>query len=194
LSELDLLAVALQVTDTLKSLNIPYVIGGSMASIVHGTIRSTLDIDMVVDLKLDQIGMFIDPLKDDFYIDETAVQRAVNQRSNFNIVHLETMFKVDIFIPRDRHFDRQQLARRVSIRVDPNSDVELWVLSPEDIILAKLEWYWLGGGISDRQWLDIQGVLRSLQSDLDLSYLKKSARSLKVEDLLEQALQEAGFY
>ena len=192
LREPDIFAVASQLTDILDSLNVPYVIGGSIASIVHGTIRSTMDIDMVTDLKLEQVESFVTSLKDEFYIDETAARRAIGEHSNFNLIHLDTMFKVDIFIPKTRPFDEQQLSRRIAVNIRPDSDNTIWVLSAEDIILAKLEWFSLGEETSERQWLDILGVMRNQQSDLDLGYLKESAQSLGVGELLERAMREMG--
>ena len=191
MNEPDILAVALRVIEILDLLNVPYVVGGSMASIVHGTVRSTMDVDLVIDLKSDQVEQFLALLKDDFYADEAAARRAVKQHSNFNLIHLDTMFKVDLFIPKVRVFDSQQLARRVGIKLNPDSDSTIWVLSAEDTILIKLEWFMLGGEVSDRQWLDILGVIRNKRSSLDLGYLEESAQGLNVESLLERAYQEA---
>lgn len=191
MNEPDILEVALRVIEALDLLNVPYVVGGSMASIVHGTVRSTMDVDLVIDLKSDQVEQFLALLKDDFYADKAAARRAVEQHSNFNLIHLDTMFKVDLFIPKVRVFDSQQLARRVGIKLNPDSDSTIWVLSAEDTILIKLEWFMLGGEVSERQWLDILGVIRNQRSSLDLGYLEESAQGLNVESLLERAYQEA---
>jgi hypothetical protein len=110
-----------------------------MASIVHGTVRATMDIDMVVDLTSDDVEPLIEGLRDAFYVDEAAVYRAIGQRSSFNLIHLDSMFKVDVFIPKIRAFDKQQLSRRIAIQLSPESETIIWVLSPEDIMLAKLE-------------------------------------------------------
>ena len=192
MKEPDILSVALRVIDALESMSVPYVVGGSLASIVHGTVRSTMDVDVVADIKSDQVDRFLSLLKDDFYFDESAAQRAIMKQSNFNLIHLDTMFKVDLFIPKDRVFDSLQLARRVGVKLNPDSQSTIWVLSAEDTILIKLEWFKLGGEISERQWLDILGVMQNQRATLDLGYLEESAELLNVEDLLKRAFDETG--
>jgi hypothetical protein len=95
---------------------------------------------------------------------------------------------VDIFIPKQRAFDRMQLERRVATLITVEPEKTIYVTSPEDIILSKLEWYRTGDEISDRQWRDILGVLKTQAGQLDLGYMRRWAKSLKVEDLLKKAL------
>jgi hypothetical protein len=123
-------------------------------------------------------------------VDEQAVRRAIEHRSSFNLIHLTTLFKVDIFIPKERPFDQQQLNRRISERISNDSNDQIWLLTPEDTILAKLDWFRLGGEVSERQWRDILGVMKIQQTALDTDYLKHWAENLGVSDLLEQALAE----
>jgi len=184
------LQVTLLVTNTLDELGVPYVIGGSMASIIHGMLRTTMDVDIVADIQPQQVSSFIARLQDAFYADEQMIQQAIQRRSSFNLIHLSTMFKVDIFIPKGRPFDQQQLGRRIAEQVRPDSDEQIWVLSAEDVVLAKLDWFRLGGEVSERQWRDILGVLKTQQSALDIGYLKQWAQALGVEDLMERALEE----
>ena len=101
------------------------------------------------------------------------------------------MFKVDIFIPKYRPFDRQQLARREKQVIGTEPDQTAYVASAEDIILAKLEWYRLGGEVSERQWRDVQGLLEVSGNRLDQNYLRRWAATLNVSELLERALSEA---
>jgi hypothetical protein len=129
-------------------------------------------------------------LQDAFYADEQMIQQAIRQRGSFNLIHLSTMFKVDIFIPKGRPFDQQQLNRRIAESVGLDSDEQIWVLSAEDVVLAKLDWFRLGGEISERQWRDILGVLKTQQATLDIDYLKQWAQSLGVADLMDRALEE----
>ena len=184
-------AVTLQVTEAIESLGVPYVIGGSMASTAHGRIRTTLDVDIVADLQPAHVDVLVQALGEAFYVDANAARNAIQHRSSFNLIHLETMFKVDIFIPKDRPFDRQQLARREKQVIGTDPDQMAYVASAEDIILAKLEWYRLGGEVSERQWRDIQGILEVSGNRLDRSYLRHWAAMLNISDLLEQALAEA---
>ncbi len=186
------IAVTLQVIDALEQVGTTYVIGGSLASTIHGVVRTTLDTDIVADLSLQQARPFADLLAGTFYLDIDTIRHAIQQRGSFNLIHLASMFKVDVFIPKNRPFDRQQLERRQPWTADPDSDCVIFVATPEDTILAKLEWYRLGDEISDRQWRDILGVLAVQGDRLDLVYMHQWAASLGVNDLLERALGEIG--
>lgn len=190
MADSEALQVTLQVTSVFDDLEISYVIGGSMASIIHGMLRTTMDVDIVADLLPEQVAPFVAQLKDTFYIDEAVVHQAIQRRSSFNLIHLTTMFKVDIFLPKDRAFDRQQIARRIAEPIGPDEDAQIWVLTPEDVVLAKLDWFRLGGEVSERQWRDILGVLKTQQTTIDLTYLKHWAQNLGVADLMERALAE----
>ena len=101
------------------------------------------------------------------------------------------MFKVDVFIPRSRPFLQSQLARAQKQTFSFDTEISAYFASPEDTILSKLEWYRMGGEVSDRQWRDILGVLKTRAGELDLEYLHKWAGELKVGDLLERALHES---
>jgi len=183
--------ITLLVTQTLERLGIPYAVGGSLASSLHGVMRSTLDVDIVADMKLEHIPALIAALSKEFYADDEMIKDAIERRSSFNLIHYETAFKVDIFIRKLRAFDGMQLKRRRSLVITADPEESVYVVSPEDTILSKLEWYRLGDEVSDRQWRDILGVLKTRAGELDSAYLRKWADELKVSDLLERALQEA---
>jgi hypothetical protein len=183
------LAVTLLVTDALEQVGARYVIGGSLASTIHGVVRTTLDTDIVTDLNLRQAGPLADVLAGAFYLDLDAIRHAIRQRSSFNVIHLATMFKVDVFVQKGRPFDEQQLGRRQSWIADPESGRTIYVATPEDTVLAKLAWYRQGDEKSERQWRDILGVLAVQGNRLDLAYMRQWAASLGVSDLLDRALR-----
>lgn len=185
-------AVTMQVVEVLDALGVPYLIGGSFASSVYGAYRATADVDLVADLKFEQVEPLVSALREQFYIDAGAVRDAIRYRRSFSAIHLATMFKADVFIPQRRPYSQAQLERRVKRIIWPEPECAAYLASAEDNILAKLEWYRLGGEVSDRQWRDISGVLKAQGGRLDVAYLRQWAAALNVADLLEKALNESG--
>lgn len=183
--------IALLVTQTLENYGIRYAVGGSLASSLHGVMRSTLDVDIVADLLPEHIPLLVAALSEQFYADGEMMRNAIEREGSFNLIHYDTAFKVDIFISKERPFSRTQLERRELTAITADPDRTIYITTPEDTILAKLEWYRLGGEASDRQWRDILGVLKTRAGDLDLGYMRRWAAELEVEDLLERALREA---
>ena len=185
-------AVALMVIEALDALGVPYLIGGSLASAVHGVARSTVDVDMVADLRTHHVEGLALALAEAFYLNPEAIHDAIHRRTSFNLIHLDSMFKVDVFVHRGRPFDRLQFERRQSQVIATDPQRTAYVASVEDTVLAKLEWYRLGGETSDRQWRDVLGVLKVQGQRLDHAYLRRWANALGLADLLEVALTEAG--
>lgn len=188
----DQIDVMLLVVSVLDKLEIPYCVGGSFASSLHGEWRSTRDVDLLVDIKEKHIKAFSDALQSDFYAEEEAIARAVRARQSFNIIHLETLYKVDVFVSKGTEFHNKQLERRELRSVIPEQQRTAYVTTAEDIILAKLVWYRLGNEISDQQWRDILGVLKMRRGTLDLGYIRHWANELSVADLLKDAFADAG--
>lgn len=187
----DSIRVTLLVTDVFEKLGVRYAVGGSLSSSLHGVMRSTLDVDIVADMRLEHIQPLVAALSPEFYADVEMIRVANERHSSFNLIHYETSFKVDVFIPKPRPFDQMQLERRASAIITTDPERSLYVTSPEDVILSKLEWYRMGGEVSDRQWRDILGVLKTITGGIDLDYLRHWAKQLKVNDLLDRALTEA---
>jgi len=183
--------VTLKVTSVFERLGVPYLIGGSLASTLYGMVRTTQDSDIVAEMKMEHLEPFVTALQDEFYIDDEMIAVSIQRNSSFNIIHRESMFKVDVFIPHERPFLRTQLSRAQIQNFTFETEVSAKFASPEDTILTKLEWYRMGGEVSERQWRDILGVLKTRNGDLEIAYLKKWADELNVKDLLERALQEA---
>ena len=182
--------VTLLVVKVLNDLSIPYFVGGSLATAVHGVARATMDVDVVADVRAEHAQPLVDALGQDFYADTALIRNAVRGRSSFNVIHKPTMFKVDVFIPKGRPFDRSQFARRIAQSLTEEEADQIYIASPEDNILAKLQWYRLGGEVSDRQWRDVLNVIRIQDERLDRTYLRRWASELGVADLLEEALNQ----
>lgn len=183
--------VTLKVTGVFEKLGVPYLVGGSLASTLYGMVRTTQDSDIVAEMRQEHLQPFVAALQDEFYVDDEMIAESIQRNSSFNIIHRETMFKVDVFIPRPRPFLTAQLARARRQVFAFETEISAKFASPEDTILAKLEWYRLGGEVSDRQWRDVLGVLKTRAGELDLAYLKQWAGELAVADLLERALKDA---
>jgi predicted nucleotidyltransferase len=181
-------AVLSEITRALEEMGIAYVVVGSFASSMRGLYRATADVDIVADIKADQIKSLVTALQENFYLDEQAVRRAVAQHRSFNAIHFDSVFKVDIFIPPESDFSRQQLINRQLEKLAPDVERGIYVATAEDSILAKLSWYRAGGEISDTQWSDVLGIIGMQGEHLDFEYLREWAAKLKVLDLLEKAL------
>lgn len=146
--------ITLLVTHILERLDIPYAVGGSLASSLHGVMRSTLDVDILADMQPEHIQPLVEALSQEFYADDEMMRDALEHQSSFNLIHYETAFKVDIFIRKSGPFDQMQLYRRREAIIATDPEESIYVTSPEDTILAKLDWYRMGGEVSDRQWRD----------------------------------------
>lgn len=174
----------------LNRLNIPYYVGGSIASSTYGAFRATRDIDMVFDLNPKYVDELVNSLKSQYYIDKSMILEAIRRRSSFNLIHLETMFKIDVFVLKERTFDHESFQRKKENKIDEGMHLTVYVASPEDVILHKLEWYRAADHVSDHQWNDVLGVLKVQGDQLDMAYMKSWAKKLGVLDLLEKALSE----
>ncbi|MCB1055395.1 MAG: hypothetical protein KDD11_07760 [Acidobacteria bacterium] len=178
----------LEVVDVFEELGVAYHVGGSLASSVHGVPRQTNDLDLVADLSTTQAAEVVRKLETRFYVDIEMITRAIERRGSFNLVHLGTGFKVDVFLVGREAFDRMEFARSGPYHLE-GLPRELLVKSPEDTLLRKLDWYRKGGEVSDRQWADILGILRARGAELDETYLTRWAEELGVDDLLARARQ-----
>ncbi|MEN8128441.1 MAG: DUF6036 family nucleotidyltransferase [Planctomycetota bacterium] len=189
----DILIATEPVTEAFEKLGILYFIGGSVASSAYGIARSTMDVDIVSDIKQNHVRSLVRMLEHSYYIDENMILDAIRRSSSFNMIHLETMLKIDVFISKNKPYDIETFKRRRKDTLDEDRrDVEFYLVSPEDIVLNKLVWFHLGGGVSERQWNDVLGVLKVQKDSLDKNYLQHWASELKVRDLLEKAFQDAG--
>lgn len=188
----DIIAITLRLARLCEQLGIRYLVGGSLASSLHGVPRATLDVDLVIEIGQDDVAPFVDSLRGDFYLDEGAIRDAIDRGTSFNLIDLQSYFKADVFVARDDEPGRLQMERshRYSLGDEPGH--ELVVASPEDVVAQKLYWFQLGDRVSERQWQDALGVLKVTGTRLDLEYLRRVSALLGVAELLAEAAREAG--
>ena len=187
----DELAALGPLVDLLDALGVEHYIGGSMASSVHGVARTTLDVDVVAALRREHVDRLVRDLGETYYVDAAQIHSAIDQRRAFNLIHLDTMYKVDVFVMRDRPFDDAARRRTVRRPLAEEGSRMFAIASPEDTILYKLEWYRAGDEASERQWSDVLGVMRVQRDHLDPEYLDRWAGELGIADLVERARGEA---
>ena len=122
-------------------------------------------------------------------IDDDAIRDAIEQHRSFNVVHLRSYFKADVFIPKDDESSRLEMERRQRFVIEQTPRREIVVASAEDTIAQKLYWHALGDRVSERQWSDALGVLKVAGHTLDLEYLRHVSALLGVDTLLDEALR-----
>lgn len=183
---------AAEVISVLESMGVEVFLVGSLASSLHGILRATADADLVAHLQPGQADELAHRLGDAFYASAEAIADAARHHRSFNLIHLATMFKVDVFVPIRRGFDLSCAERARPMMFNEAQNLGPYpVTSAEDVVLKKIAWYREGSGISDLQWGDILTVLRVQAGRLDLGYMRKWATEIGVPDLLEKALTEA---
>jgi hypothetical protein len=182
------LLVVARLARAFDDLAIRYLVGGSLASSIYGVPRATQDVDLVAEMAPDHAEGLAAALAGEFYVDAGMIRDAIRRRASFNVVHLATMFKADVFVGRDDAWSREEMARARAEELEtPEGRAAIRFASPEDTLLHKLVWYRRGGEVSDRQWGDIAGVIRVQAGALDADYLRHWAGFLDVSDLLGRA-------
>ena len=169
----------------LDRVGIAYMMTGSMALAVYSTPRMTRDIDMILQISTADIPTVISLFKDDFYIEESSVRQAVRDSSMFNIIHNDTVIKIDLIIRKNEQYRIEEFARRQIVEI---GGVSVYVVSAEDLILSKLVWGGTAG--SQLQFRDVQQILRDVLA-LDWNYLVSRAQLLGVGSMLEKARNHA---
>ena len=188
----DILSAVEPVIRAFEKIGIDYYIGGSVASSAYGLARATLDVDMVSDLKIQHVHPLVEMLGTDYYIDEDMILNAIERRSSFNLIHIETMIKVDVFLSKDDSFSKEAFKRKRKESLDIEAGAaEFYFASCEDIILNKLLWFRKGDNVSESQWSDVLGVLKVQGESLDKEYLMHWAGKIGILDSLKKAFREA---
>ena len=185
-----LIELLLSVVEILEDLGIAYALGGSMASSVFGEPRATMDVDIAVRVGSEQIDPLLSALSKSLYVPDESARAACIDGGSFNVLEVDSGYKVDLFVLSDDLLDRRQIERRISTPLgDLSQNVD--VTAPEDQLLRKLEWFRSGGQSSDRQWRDVIGLLEVSADLMDLGDLTRTAESLGLDDLLAAAIRES---
>ncbi len=176
-----------RLTSALDRAGIPYMLSGSFASAFYGATRSTQDIDLVIDATTAQLELLIQQLPPEhYYVDLSAALEAHRRKSLFNVIDLATGWKIDLIIRKERAFSEEEFGRRRQIDLQ---GIPVFVASPEDVVLSKLEWARVSQ--SQRQIEDAAGVLRSRWESLDREYLNKWIQDLHLSVEWSSALEKA---
>ncbi len=187
----DAIQAAYELAGQFDRLGVPYLIGGSMASAVWGEPRFTLDVDFVAALRNGHVQPLLAALGEAWYADADSIREAIEQRASFNLIRLERMVKVDVFVPPEGGLHASKWGRARREVLDPESAQTVAVTSAEDILLQKLDWYRSGGCASETQWRDVTSLLRIQGAHLDDEYLNHWASEMELPELLARARDEA---
>ncbi len=182
MDQIELLRTAREILDRLS---IPYCVVGSMASMVYGETRYTNDLDLLIELKPENVpplcAQFLDP---EYYVSEAAALEAVQRRKQFNVIHVKSGYMIDFMIVKTAPWNRQQLARRRGTDYAENLHVQ--IAAPEDVILGKLLYY--REGESPKHLRDIAAMLQVSGDEIDRDDVAKWATELGVLDIWEAIL------
>lgn len=188
----DPLTIAASIAASFERLGVRYLLGGSLASTAMGEPRATLDVGLVADLQRETIGPWLAALGADYAVDAAWARDEVARRGSFQLLHLPTLLRIDVFVPAWKGVHLWKWQRRRRLVLDPGKKVEIDVTAAEGIVIQKLSWFRSGGEVSDRQWRDVLGVLKAQGATLEVAELREWAQRCGVGDLLERATREAG--
>jgi hypothetical protein len=176
------------VVDVLERLGAPYMIGGSQASMYYGEPRATRDIDVVVELRAEDLSRFLSEFpRDEYYADEQAAREAIRTAHQFNIIHPTSGFKIDVYVNPDTPYDRARLVRRQRLPLVPG--VDAYFARPEDVILYKLLYHQqVESGVHLR---DVLGIIRVTGPELDEGYIRHWADRLGLRGLWDRVRRQA---
>jgi hypothetical protein len=183
LDQIDLLR---HLVNALGRLEIPYMVVGSLASGAYGEPRMTQDIDVVLDLRDQQVVALCQAFaSDEFYVSEQAAREAVRRGGQFNIIHSVSGNKIDLLAVPPGEWGRTELARRRRMKILP--DLEGYCARPEDVILGKMRYYRDGG--SEKHLRDITGILKVSGNEVDRQYVSLWAERMGLTDIWQAVLR-----
>lgn len=179
--ELEVLKV---VTRRLKEAGINYMVSGSIAANYYSVPRMTRDIDIVIELKQDDIDRFARLFEDDFYLDRETIKNEVSRDGLFNLIHNQYVIKIDFIIKRSSAYQQAAFSRRKEILVEGSP---MWFVSAEDLVIAKL--IWAKHSHSEMQLRDVRNLIKTVK-DLESKYIDNWLGELRLQELYEEAKNE----
>ncbi len=183
--------ITLLVIEALDRLQIPYMVAGSLAVAAYGVARGTRDADLVAALQPGDGSRIAGALGSNFHLDVDTAEQAVHRQSHFSTIYMPEPFKVDVFVLGSKPYDREAFRRRLFMPFALDPPRSAFLQSAEDVVVAKLKSYRAGDEVSDVQWSDILGILKTQAGSLDLEYLRRWAAEEGMLDLLERAMNQA---
>ena len=163
-----------------EQINIPYMLTGSMAMNYYAQPRMTRDIDVVIAISPDDVGRVAALFRPDYYVSEENIRESIAHESIFNLIHQESVIKVDCIIRKNSEYRRMEFGRRQKISV---LDFITFIVSREDLIISKLSW--AKESNSDVQLSDVRNLLATGYDD---AYLRHWTRELGLDNLLKECL------
>ena len=168
------------VVKRLESARIPYMITGSIAANFYTTPRMTRDIDIVIEVEEKDAETLFSLFSSDFYVDKNSIRNAIHNKQIFNIIHNEEVVKVDFIIRKDTNYRNLEFKNRRCLVWEGQ---EIFVASPEDLILSKL--FWARESLSEVQLRDVKNLLRT-SPNLDRGYIEEWVRELKLDEVYNE--------
>ena len=179
--ELEILKI---VTQRLNKAHIAYMISGSIAGNYYTVPRMTRDIDIVIELKGEDVDKFVTLFQSDFYTDKEMIKKEVLQEGIFNLIHNQYIIKIDFIIRKGSEFQNAAFSRRKKALIE---NTPMWFISAEDLILAKL--HWAKDSHSEMQLKDVRNLIETVDN-LDLKYIENWISGLSLEQIYKEAKNE----
>lgn len=176
MTQKDLLKI---VAHWLEEARLAYMITGAWSVIYYGRVRTSHDLDFLVEIKPADISKIVNLIKKEgaeFLFQEDAIEAAIENSTMFNVIYLPTMDKIDFWVLNNEDHDKARLGRKV--KVEAWGQI-MWLSSPEDTIVQKLVWY--GKSRIEKHLIDAAFVWQIQKPKLDVEYISKWAKKLDLE-------------
>ncbi|SKA89416.1 Nucleotidyl transferase AbiEii toxin, Type IV TA system [Prosthecobacter debontii] len=174
-NELDIVR---DVSRRLESAGIEFMLTGSMAMNYYALPRMTRDIDIVVALAPTDAALIEHSFAPDYHVSLESVRDAIARRFMFNLLHEDSVIKVDFIVRKDSAYRLAEFERRHRITIE---DFATWIVSKEDLIISKLDW--ARDSLSNQQLGDVRNLL---STGCDMTYIQYWTDALGLTDLWQE--------